>query len=491
MSYRKSWLALALMVGFQSTAAWAQQLTPEQQKIQELEQKVEELDRRLQAAEARTEGAPAPKAVEAAAPPVLAPAPVAQSAPASQTGSQRPTNAGVAAGTIPAAETNSVGLVTVGPGGFGIQSGDGNFLLKIGADVQTDLRTFTGTGSSALLDQILLRRVRPTFSGTVYKYIDYFVRPDFGQGSVVIYDVYAQLNYIPHFAIRVGKFKPPVGLERLQSDDDTSFIERGLPTLLVPSRAIGFQIAGDIVNHRLGYQLGVFNPVPDNSLSDTSPSNGRDYVARVFAAPFQPNENVLRGLGFGIAAQGGSVDGVALPAYKTVGQNTFFNFASGVTSAGHRTTVAPQAFYYLGPFGLLAEDTVTEEEFQKATTRRDVAFRSWQVQASYILTGEKKSFGSPVPRHPFAPFDHGWGAWEIAARTGDFRVDQGLFAAGFASLSTSPSFAREWVAGVNWYLNRIFRISMDYGHTNFLGGAVNADRAAERVILARFQINFI
>ena len=43
------------------------------------------------------------------------------------------------------------------------------------------------------------------------------------------------------------------------------------------------------------------------------------------------------------------MDGVALPAYKTVGQNTFFTFASGVTSAGHRFTETPQAFYYLGP----------------------------------------------------------------------------------------------------------------------------------------------
>jgi phosphate-selective porin OprO/OprP len=495
MSYRKSWLTLALMVGFQSTAAWAQQLTPEQQKIQELERKVEELDRRLQAAEARETGAPAPPPAAAVAPPVLAPAPAPEPAPQAQAGSQRPTNAGVAAGTIPPvppAEANAVGLVSVGPGGFMIQSENGDYLLKIGADLQTDLRTFTGKGSSALLDQILLRRVRPTFSGTVYKYIDYFVRPDFGQGTVIIYDAYAQLNYIPHFAIRVGKFKPAVGLERLQSDDDTTFIERGLPTLLVPSRAIGFQLAGDIIDHRLGYQLGVFNPVPDNSLADTSPSNGRDYTARLFATPFQPNQNLLSGLGFGFAAQGGSVDGVALPAYKTVGQNTFFNFASGVTSAGHRTSVAPQAFYYVGAFGLLAEDTVTEEEFQKATTRRDVAFRSWQVQVSYVLTGEKKSFGSPNPKHPFAPFNGGgWGAWEIAARTGDFRVDQGLFAAGFATLSTSPDFAREWVAGVNWYLNRIFRISVDYGHTNFVGGAVDADHAAERVILARFQINFI
>jgi phosphate-selective porin OprO/OprP len=472
MRYRQLWLGLVLIVGFTSTSAQAQQLTPDQQKIQQLEQKIEDLDRRLRFAEAKTEGAPA-------------------SAVTSQTGSQRPTNAGVAAGTIPAGEPNSVGLVTAGPSGFTVQSGDGDFVLRIGADLQTDIRTFTGKGSSSLLDQILLRRVRPTFSGTVYKYIDYFFRPDFGQGSVIIYDAYVQLNYIPHFAIRAGKFKPPVGLERLQSDDDTSFIERGLPTLLVPSRAIGFQIAGDIVNHRLGYQIGVFDPVPDNSLSDTAPGNSRDYTARLFATPFQPNENALSGLGFGFAAQGGNVDGVALPAYKTVGQNTFFNFASGVISAGHRTSIAPQAFYYLGAFGLLAEDTVTEEEFQKATVRRDVAFRSWQVQASYVLTGEKKSYGSPNPKHPFDLANHGWGACEIAARTGDFRVAPGMFASGFASLTTSPKFAREWVAGVNWYLNRVLRISADYGHTNFVGGAVGADRAAERVILGRFQLNFI
>lgn len=488
MLYRTTWLVLTLIIGAQFRPVQAQQLTPDQQRIQDLEKKIEELDRRLTAAEAKTEGAPAPQLAAPAAPPVLAPAPVAA---AVQTGSQRPSNAGVAAGTIPAVPADAVGLVTVGPSGFAIRDESGDFLLRIGADLQIDVRTFFNNNNPSVLDQILLRRVRPTFSGTVYKYIDYFFRPDFGQGTVVIYDAYAQFNYVPHFAIRAGKFKPPVGLERLQSDDDTSFVERGLPTLLVPSRAIGFQMAGDVIDHRLGYQLGVFNSVPDNSLSDTSPSNSRDYTARLFGTPFQPNENLLSGLGFGIGAQSGSVDGDALPAYKTVGQNTFFTFASGVISAGHRTSYAPQGFYYVGPFGLLVEDTVTEEEFQKSTVRRDVAFRSWQVQASWILTGEKKSFGSPNPKHPFSLADHGWGAFEIAARTGDIRVDPGLFAAGFATLTSSPNFAREWVIGGNWYLNRILRTSIDYGHTNFEGGAVSANRASERVILARFQINFI
>ena len=44
---------------------------------------------------------------------------------------------------------------------------------------------------------------------------------------MILYEAYMQLNYFSRANLRVGKFKPPVGLERLQSDDDTSFIERG------------------------------------------------------------------------------------------------------------------------------------------------------------------------------------------------------------------------------------------------------------------------
>lgn len=381
--------------------------------------------------------------------------------------------------------------VTADTAGFTIKSADSNFQLKIGADLQVDNRTFSG-GSGSAMDQIVLRRVRPTFSGTVYKYVDYFFRPDFGLGQTVIYDAYIQLNYLPHFNVRVGKFKPPVGLERLQSDDDTSFVERGLPTLLVPSRDIGYQLGGDLWKRRVTYQLGVFNGVPDNSLSDASASSHRDYAGRVFLMPFSRDEGgPLRGLGFGIGASGGGVDGEALPSYKTVGQNTFLTFASGVSEAGHRTRLAPQANYYLGPFGLLAEYGLTEEGLQKVAVRRDVAFRAWQVEVSYLLTGENKTFQSPTPRHSFDPLRHGWGAIEAAARTGAFTADPTMFAYGFASATATPRAAREYVGGLNWYLNRLVRISGDYAVTGFTGGAALRDRLPERVILFRFQINFI
>ena len=383
--------------------------------------------------------------------------------------------------------------VTADTSGFTIRSNDKNFSLKIGADLQVDARTFTGGGNAGLTDQLLLRRVRPTFSGTVYKNVDYFFRPDFGQGNTVIYDAYIQLNYIPHLSLRAGKFKPPVGLERLQSDDDTSFAERGLPTLLVPSRDIGFQFSGDLAGRRASYQIGVFNGVPDNGLSDSSPSSHRDYAGRLLLTPFLPTEkSPLRGLAFGLGASGGNVDGVALPSYKTVGQNTFVTFASGVSAAGHRTRLAPQAYYYLGSFGFLGEYGLTEEGLQKASLRRTVAYRSWQTEFSWILTGELKSFSSPTPKHAFDPLHHGWGAVELALRVGDFAGERGLYNYGFVDPTKSPRRAHEWVGGVNWYLNRLVRLTLDYGSTTFEGGLpAGGNRLPEHVILGRFQLNFI
>jgi phosphate-selective porin OprO and OprP len=444
----KLWAAPALAVAVSSLPGWAQD-QPQQttdQKIQQLEQKVDELEKQVKAEQTTDNG---------------------QNAASS----------------------------TADTSGFAIRSKDGNFVLRIGADLQVDNRTFFGTGSSADTDTIVLRRVRPTLFGTVYKYVDYFIRPDFGLGTASIFDAYIQLNYLPWAQVRVGKFKPPVGMERLQSDDDTNFVERGLPTLLVPQRDIGYQIGADLFHRRVAYQVGVFNGVPDSSTgTDTAVSNHRDYAARLFLTPFQPNEkSLLKGLGLGFAASAGNTDGEALPSFKTLGQQSFFTFASGVTAAGHRTRLAPQGYYYLRSFGVFTEYGLNEEGFQKGNVRRNIAFRAYQAQLSYILTGEKKSFGSPTPKHSFDPLHGGWGAVELAVRMSDFEAENGIYTYGLVSPATSPRHLHEWVGGVNWYLNRLVRITGDYGNTAFGGGAAasaGGNRPIEKVFILRFQINF-
>jgi len=433
-----------------STIAWAQdQSQPTtDQKIQQLQQKVDDLEKAVKADEAAING------------------------------------------QYPGTATADY------PNGFTLRSKDGNFVLRIGADLQIDNRTYYGTGATGDIDSIVIRRARPTLLGTVYKYVDFFVRPDFGLGTTALYDAYIQLNYIPWFQIRAGKFKTPVGLERLQNDDDTSFVERGLPTLLVPQRDIGYQVGGNLLHNRLSYQVGAFDGVPDSSIgTDTAVSDHRDYAGRVFLTPFAPNDkNPLQGLGLGLAASGGNTDGEALPSFKTFGQNSFFTFASGVTAAGHRTRLAPQGYYYVGPFGLLSEYGLNEEGFQKGTVRREIAFRAYQVEASYIITGEKKGFGGPTPKKNFDPLHHGgWGALELAVRVGDFEAEKGLYNYGLASDATTPRHLHEWVGGVNWYLNRFVRISGDYGNTAFGGGAAasaGGNKLPEKTFTTRFQINF-
>lgn len=441
---------MALGVAMTSTLMWAQDQTQQttDQKIQQLQQKVDELEKEVKA--------------------------------------DQTVEPGQNAAVVTADYAN----------GFTIKSKDDNFVLHIGADLQVDNHTYYGTGSSSYIDSIVIRRARPTIYGTVYKYVDFFIRPDFGLGTTALYDAYIQLNYIPWFQVRAGKFKTPVGLERLQNDDDTSFVERGLPTLLVPQRDIGYQVGADLLHHRLSYQIGVFDGVPDSSIgTDTAVSNHRDYAGRLFLTPFQPEDNnLLRGLGFGFAATGGNTDGEALPSFKTFGQNSFFTFASGVTAAGHRTRLQPQGYYYLGGFGLLSEYGLNEEGFQKGTVRREISFRAYQVQLSYILTGEKKGFGSPTPRRNFDPLHHGgWGSLELAVRLGDFEAENGLYTYGLASAATTPRHLHEYVGGVNWYLNRLLRITPDYGNTSFGGGAAasaGGNRPVEKVFTLRFQINF-
>jgi phosphate-selective porin OprO and OprP len=421
---------------------------PQQQRIDELERKIEDLDQRL-------------KEIE-------------------DEGSAKTAKSGT--------------TVSFGTGGVLIRSNDGNIQLRIGLDLQFDGRFFPGGVDAESPDEFVIRRARPSISGTVFKYVDFYVRPDFGLGQTVLYESYIDLKYFRRFALRVGKFKPPVGLERLQSDDDTNFIERGLPTLLVPSRDIGYQLSGDLVTHRVSYAVGVFNGVADNSLSDAGTSSHKDYAARLFLTPFAPDKNVLSGLGVGIAATRGSVDGLPLPMYKTLGQTTFFSFVSGVASAGRRTRLAPQASYYLGPFGLLTEFTRAEEGFEKGTERHPITFRAWQVQTSYLLTGEKKGFVSPVPKKSFDPFakkgERGWGAFEVALRLGDFEAERAIFNYGFADIEKTPRRAHEWLGAVSWYPHRDVRVEFNAGNTNFAGGAAGGNRRPEKALLTRFQVNF-
>jgi phosphate-selective porin OprO and OprP len=421
-----------------------------------------------------------------------------------------------------AAKTATLPSVTLGAGGLNVSTADTNFALKIRGYVQADSRVFLGDDEAVKgNDTFLLRRVRPVFEGTVWKTYEYRLMFDFASGvtsgtgnNSFLQEGYLNVHYWDEAQLQFGKMKEPVGLERLQSGANLLFIERGLPTQLVPNRDVGVQLHGKLWGNTLAYQVGYFNGVEDGGSGDIEVSDdGKDIAARLFVQPFdRTNIDPLKKFGVGVAVTHGTHVG-ALRNYVTSGQQTWFRWRTGtgasvatanVTADGDTDRIAPQAYYYWGPFGIFGEYVISSHDVVRrtgpaATTQDSFDNRAWQVAVSYFLTGEENSFGPVMPKRPFALGNGGWGAWEIAARVGQLEVDDDIFrdrdANGAPDFATTASArkVREWAVGLNWHLNRNVKASINYINTDFKGGSEAKGEVTaqdEDVILARVQLSF-
>jgi phosphate-selective porin OprO and OprP len=412
------------------------------------------------------------------------------------------------------AKAKTLPSVTLGASGLNVSTADSNFVFKIRGYVQADSRVFLGDDETVKgNDTFLLRRVRPIIEGAVWKDFEYRLMFDFASGvtsgtgnNAFLQDGYVNWHHWDEFQVQAGKFKEPVGLERLQSGANLLFIERGLPTQLVPNRDVGVQFHGKLLGNLLTYQVGYFNGVEDGGSGDIEVSDdGKDIAARLFVHPFDKTDvDGLKKLGLGIAATHGTHVG-ALRNYATGGQQTWFRWRTGagtaaapnVTADGDVTRIAPQGYYYLGPFGVFGEYVISSHEVKRQAgavstiTEDKFKNRSWQVAASYFLTGEDNQFGAVTPKRPFTWGSGGWGAFEIAGRIGSLSIDDDAFP--LYATANSAEEAREWAVGINWHLNRNVKTSVNYIHTDFKEGSdVRGDVTAEdeRVILARVQLSF-
>jgi phosphate-selective porin OprO and OprP len=423
-------------------------------KLEELDQKVSALERRLQAAEANT-----------------------------------------------AAKAPNAAVVTAGKDGFLVSSADRAFQLRIRGYVQADGRFYLNDRQDKSVDTFLLRRVRPTLDLRMYD--DFLLRfqPDFGGSSPTTQDAYLDYLATPALNFRAGKFKVPFGLEFLQTDSDMFFAERGLPTQLVPNRDVGFQVYGGMASGTVTYAVGVFDGTVDGGNTDLDNNDDKDFAARLFVHPFRlTGIEVLRNFGVGVAGTLGDEQGTAssssLPAFKTSGQQTFFSYknstnANGTAFAdGRHERLEPQVYCYVGPIGMLAEYVKSSQDVSDGTHEATLDNTAWQVQAGWVLTGEKASYNDVTPRANFAPSKGTWGAFELVGRYGELTVDDAAFST-FADPAKSASTAKTWAAGVNWYLNRSLKLMLDYDQTSFEGGAAKgADRPDEELLLCRAQISF-
>jgi len=379
--------------------------------------------------------------------------------------------------------------------GFTLQSETGDYVLKLTGYVQADGRFATGDDTNLVINQFLLRRVRPIFQGTVAKYFDFYLNPDFGGGTTVLQDAYADVRFSPKLRFRAGKMKSPFGIERLQSGQSLTFVERALPNNLVPNRDVGLQVHGELAQGAIGYQAAVLNGVTDGGNIDGDTNDSKDLVGRAF---FQPWKNKatspLRGFGFGVAATNGKANG-ALRGYSSVSQVPVFSYATTVVASGTRTRWSPQAYFYLGPFGLLAEYVEAKHDVQnvvtgRPTTTAELTNSAWSVTGSFLLTGEEASYGNVKPKDFFVPSSGKFGALQLVARYNRLDVDEDAFSGGYADATKSVREASAWGVGLNWIWNTNLKYVLDYEQTSFEGGAASGDRPTEKSIQTRLQLSF-
>jgi phosphate-selective porin OprO/OprP len=261
------------------------------------------------------------------------------------------------------------------------------------------------------------------------------------------------------------------------------------------------QVQGSLFDGRLTYAAGAFNGVADGGSDDIEGSDDdKDVAARLFATPFKNGSTPLRGLGFGLAGTFGRQEG-ALRNLVSPGQQRFFTPRTGVgtnaataniTANGDHWRLVPQAYYYWGPFGVFGEYVISDQQVRRDAGGRSslrVSNSAWQVAASYFVTGEENGYQAVTPRRPFNFHGDGWGALEVAARVGQLHLDNAAFPL-LASAANSAREATSWGLGLNWHLNKNFKLSLDYEQTDFKGGTSAQLKKGEQAILTRAQIAF-
>lgn len=379
--------------------------------------------------------------------------------------------------------------VTADAGGFTLQSADGAFALRLRGDVMTDGRFFVDDPDGLGAGTFYVRRIRPVLQGTLYGRFDFKLMPNFAQGRAELQDAYLDARLADAFAVRAGKFKVPVGLELLQSPTDLALVELAFPTALVPNRDVGVQLHGSLLDGAIDWALGLYNGVPNGQSGETDANDSKDYVGRVFAHPFRPlGVDALKDFGIGFAANFGDQAG-PLPQYRTAGQNTFFQYASTASAAGERTILSPQAYYYVGPIGVLGEYVHVSERVTDGTQTETVRHQAFQVMGS-VAIGGKPSFKSVSPDEPFDPEEGGFGALELAGRYTEIRFDSDTFESGLADSSSAARRASAWAIGANWYFAPKVRLQLNYERTTFRDGDAEGNRPAESLLVSRVQVAF-
>lgn len=389
-----------------------------------------------------------------------------------------------------------------GNAGLGYRWDKGRSEVRLSGFMQVDTRNYFDQRESSGDDNLLLRRIQPSLDVKLNKTYSFHIMPSFASNPGIL-DIFIDGKFSDLINLRIGKFKSPFGLERLQSATALAFNERAFPTNLAPNREIGAQLFGEFLNRTTEYQIGLFSGAVDNSsgLRDSviySNHSGVDFVGRLFSHPFNHNQYpILNGLGIGIAysygtQQGHAIGDANLPFFLSPGQQIIAAYTPGTFANGIRQRISPQLYYHYGALGIMSEYVISQQAITNSDFNDKVTHDAFQVQVSWVLFNGDASFRRIRPNQAFEFGSlNTWGAVQLVARYAELHLDSDAFNKGLFNPSTSIQSANDFGVGINWYLNRNIKLQLNYDQTHFSKGAENGmSRPDEKILFSRLQIAF-
>jgi phosphate-selective porin OprO/OprP len=298
--------------------------------------------------------------------------------------------------------------------------------------------------------EFVLRRMRLEFSGEFYDRWYFHIEPKFTADGVELEEAWVGMKIDTHL-IMVGRMKEPFSFEEVGSQRHMDMINFSIMNQFVPAEDHGITIYGnfDVLEYGVGFYNGTGS---DDTTSD------KDAALRLVLHPW-------RGLQCGGAATVGRQNSdVSDQELRTEARVPWATYLPGTEIEDERVRLGAEAAFLEGPFAINAELMRIRQEVNEST----VDFVGGYVQASYVLTGEGKSWkGDRIriwkgvqPERPFLK-DPDIGAWQLVARGS--RLDVGRDLTPF--VTNNPRRIDTLTFGVNWYANEFVKVKVNYLRT--------------------------
>jgi phosphate-selective porin OprO/OprP len=352
---------------------------------------------------------------------------------------------------------------------------------RFGARLEVDGAGFVTTGNlNGFDDGVQLRRAFLNLAGDciLMTPVSYRVQIGYIPNTFYIneaYLIFPPVDYVG--SLKFGQFGPPMGLDRITSSRDISFMEPAAPLQAIgPPNETGIQVGHPVFEKRATWALGLFGSATGNNEYGNSSKNYGNAIGRLTwlaidkIDPVQPAANQYLHLGLSGSFQYSASRDVR---YSSRPESYLAPHVidTGYIDAAGATTVAAETAWVNGPFSVQGEFI---HSFVQQSEGSLLNFGGFCAQVSWYLTGESRpynrvtgAFQRLIPKHNFN-FGRGgdWGALEVGVRYSYTDLTDDSIEGGRLS---------ELMAGANWYLSPHFRWMFNYGMGHVSGGASSGD----------------